>query len=271
MTFKNSIENNDKMNQEGHNLSSPLGNKGSNEFIIPAIDIIDGKCVRLSKGDYSKKKVYNNNPLQAAKTFEDASFRRLHIVDLDGAKGGSSKNLHVLENISSQTSLKIDFGGGLKNIDDISRAFDAGASIVTLGSIAAKNPGVIEEWILEFGTDKILIGADVLNESIKINGWLQDSGINIFDFIGKMLASGAQNIFCTDISKDGMMKGPSVDLYKKILSSFPDLHLIASGGVVSINDVITLKEIGCSGVIIGKAIYEGKISLAQLSNINSQK
>jgi phosphoribosylformimino-5-aminoimidazole carboxamide ribotide isomerase len=256
---------NDKIDKNNKHVNSNA------EFIIPAIDIIEGKCVRLSKGDYSKKKIYHNDPLQAAKTFQEAGFRRLHIVDLDGAKVGRIKNLHVLENISGHTNLKIDFGGGIKNIDDVSRTFNAGASLVTLGSIAAKNPGIIEEWILEFGAHKILIGADVLNESIKVNGWLQDSGVNIFDFIGRMLASGAQNIFCTDISKDGMLKGPSLDLYKKILSLFSDLHLIASGGVTNIDDVVMLKEIGCSGVIIGKAIYEGKISLAQLSTINSQK
>jgi phosphoribosylformimino-5-aminoimidazole carboxamide ribotide isomerase len=238
-------------------------------FIIPAIDIISGKCVRLSKGDYSKQIIYDDDPLKVAKTFEDAGFRRLHIVDLDGAKAGSIKNLGVLENISRHTDFTIDFGGGIKDINDISSVFNAGASIVTLGSVAAKNPEIIEEWIMEFGSDKILIGADVLNENIRISGWMKDGGITIFEFIGKMLAFGAKNIFCTDISKDGMMEGPSVDLYKEIISSFSDINLIASGGVTTIEDVRVLKEIGCSGVIIGKAIYEGKISLSQLSAINS--
>lgn len=257
----------DKINKTNSNLRSPLGDRG---FVIPAIDIINGKCVRLSKGDYSKKIIYYDDPLLAAKSFEDAGFQRLHIVDLDGAKAGAIKNLSVLEIIASNTNLKIDFGGGIKNINDISSVFDAGAFMATLGSMAAKNPSLIEEWIMEFGPDKILIGADVLNENIKVSGWVEDAGINVFGFIGSMIASGVQNIFCTDISKDGMMEGPSIDLYNKILSSFTDLNLIASGGVSTIGDVIALKEIGCSGVIIGKAIYEGRITLLELSKINSQ-
>ena len=262
--------NRDNISNESPNQNSPLGDRGGDRhhFIIPAIDIINGKCVRLSKGDYSKQIIYHDDPLQAAKTFEDAGFQRLHIVDLDGAKAGSIKNLNVLEKISTHTDLIIDFGGGIKSIDDISSVFNAGASIVTLGGIAAKNPEIIEEWVMEFGAGKILIGADVLNESIKISGWTEDAGITIFEFIGKMLALGAQNIFCTDISKDGMMKGPSIDLYKKILSTFPGINLIASGGVTKIEDVIALKEIGCNGVIIGKAIYEGKIKLHDLVKLN---
>ena len=236
--------------------------------IIPAIDIINGKCVRLTKGDYTKQIVYYERPLDAAKAFEAAGLQRLHMVDLDGAKAGSIHNLKVLESISSQTKLVIDFGGGIKNIDDVSSVFNAGASIVTLGSIAVKHPEIIQEWLLEFGADKILIGADVLDEKIKISGWLKDGGINIFDFIGKMLALGTQNIFCTDISKDGMMMGPSVDLYKRIIDEHPGIHLIASGGVNNIEDVKRLKEIGCDGVIIGKAIYEGKITLEELSIFN---
>lgn len=238
--------------------------------IIPAIDVIDGKCVRLSKGDYLKQKIYNENPLEVAKIFEDAGLQRLHIVDLDGAKAGSIQNLKVLESIASGTKLIIDFGGGIKNIDDANSVFNAGASMLTLGSIAVKKPGIVEEWIMGFGADKILIGADVLHEKIKISGWLEDGGIDIFEFIGKMLAIGALDIFCTDISKDGMMKGPSVDLYKKIIAGFPSLHLISSGGVSNIEDVILLKETGCTGVIIGKAIYEGRITLSQLSIINTQ-
>jgi phosphoribosylformimino-5-aminoimidazole carboxamide ribotide isomerase len=261
--------NNEKINPESLNNDASLGDRdGVRDFIIPAIDIINGKCVRLSKGDYSKQIIYYDNPMQAAKSFEDAGFHRLHIVDLDGAKAGSIKNLNVLENISANTNLKIDFGGGIKTINDLSNVFNAGASMVTLGSIAAKNPEIIEEWIMEFGPGKILIGADVLNENIKISGWLKDAGITIFEFIGKMLASGVQNIFCTDISRDGMMKGPSVELYKKLLSSFSDINLIASGGVATIEDVIVLKEIGCHGVIIGKAIYEGRIKLEDLIKLN---
>ena len=261
--------NNEKINPENLNNEDSLGDRERvRDFIIPAIDIINGKCVRLSKGDYSKQVIYYDNPMQAAKSFEDAGFHRLHIIDLDGAKAGSIKNLNVLENISANTNLKIDFGGGIKTINDLSNVFNAGASMVTLGSIAAKNPEIIEEWIMEFGPGKILIGADVLNENIKISGWLKDAGITIFEFIGKMLASGVQNIFCTDISRDGMMKGPSVELYKKLLSSFSDINLIASGGVATIEDVIVLKEIGCHGVIIGKAIYEGRIKLEDLIKLN---
>ena len=236
--------------------------------IIPAIDIINGKCVRLTKGDFSKQKIYNDNPLDVARTFEDAGLQRLHIVDLDGAKAGTIKNISVLESIASNTKLVIDFGGGIKNMEDISSVFNAGAHIVTLGSIAVKNPQMVEEWLLEFGTEKILIGADILDEKIKISGWLEDGGITIFEFIGKMLAIGAENIFCTDISKDGVLAGPALDLYGKIIADHPSIHLIASGGVSKIEDVIEVKNIGCSGVIIGKAIYEGKITLQELAELN---
>ena len=236
--------------------------------LIPAIDIINGKCVRLFKGDYAKQKIYNENPLEVAKSFEDAGLMRLHMVDLDGAKAGSIKNLKVLETIASGTSLYIDFGGGIKNIEDVNSVYNAGAAVVTLGSIAVKKPEIVEEWIMEFGADKILIGADVLNDKIKISGWLEDGGITILDFIGKMLALGATNIFCTDISKDGAMQGPSITLYKQIIEQFPSINLIASGGVSTIEDVIEIKSIGCAGTIIGKAIYEEKITLQQLSTFN---
>lgn len=239
-------------------------------FIIPAIDIMDGRCVRLSKGDYSKKTVYYDDPLEAAKNFEDMGFKRLHVVDLDGAKAGAIKNLKILEKMSSSTQLKIDFGGGIKTLSDVSNVFDAGAAMVTLGSIAAKNPSLVEEWIMEFGSDRVLIGADVLNENIKISGWLEDAGVTIYTFIGNMTAAGARNVFCTDIAKDGMLQGPSVGLYKKILAAFPGLNLIASGGVSSTDDLIALRDAGCKGIIIGKAIYEGRIPLAQLSSINAQ-
>jgi len=247
--------------------SPPAG--GAEGFqVIPAIDIINGKCVRLTKGDYSKQVIYYKNPLDAAKAFENAGLQRLHLVDLDGAKAGSIKNIKVLENIAANTKLVIDFGGGIKTINDVSTIFNAGGTIVTVGSIAVLHPEIIEEWLLEFGAEKIMIGADVLYEQIKISGWLVDGGITIFEFIAKMLAVGAKNFLCTDISKDGMMKGPSVNLYKKILSQFPDINLVASGGVSSIEDVIALKHTGCNGAIIGKAIYEGKISLEELSTIN---
>ena len=236
--------------------------------IIPAIDIINGKCVRLTKGDYAQQKVYNENPVEVAKQFADAGLQRVHIVDLDGAKAGKIINLGVLESIASATNLVIDFGGGIKNINDVSNVFSAGASIATIGSLAVKHPEIVEEWLMEFGADKFLIGADVLEEKIKISGWLEDGGIDIFTFIGKMIGLGAHNIFCTDISKDGVMAGPSVDLYKKIIEQHPEINLIASGGVTTINDVVELKTIGCSGAIIGKAIYEGNITLQQLLSIN---
>jgi phosphoribosylformimino-5-aminoimidazole carboxamide ribotide isomerase len=236
--------------------------------IIPAIDIINGKCVRLTKGDYTQKIVYNDHPVEVAKQFADAGLERLHIVDLDGAKAGKIINLDVLEAIASATDLKIDFGGGVKNITDVGKIFDAGATMVTLGSIAVKHPELLEEWLIEFGADKFLIGADVLDENIKISGWLEDGGINIFDFISKMMGLGVSNIFCTDISKDGAMQGPSIELYKKIIATYPELNLTASGGVSNLEEVLLLKEIGCAGAIIGKAIYEGKITLEALKTIN---
>ena len=236
--------------------------------IIPAIDIINGKCVRLTKGDYAQQKIYNENPVEVAKQFADAGLQRVHIVDLDGAKAGKIVNLGVLESIAAVTNLIIDFGGGIKNINDVSNVFSAGACIATIGSLAVKHPEIVEEWLMEFGADKFLIGADVLEEKIKISGWLEDGGIDIFTFIGKVIGLGAHNIFCTDISKDGLMEGPSVDLYKKIKEQHPEINLIASGGVTTINDVVELKGIGCSGVIIGKAIYEGNITLQQLLSVN---
>jgi len=236
--------------------------------IIPAIDIINGKCVRLTKGDYAQQKVYNDNPVDVAKQFSDAGIQRVHLVDLDGAKAGKIVNLAVLEAIASATSLVIDFGGGIKNINDVGSVFNAGAAMATIGSLAVKHPELLEEWLMEFGASKFLIGADVLEGKIKISGWLEDGGIDIFSFIGKMIGLGASNIFCTDISKDGAMEGPSVELYKKIMEQHPEINLIASGGVTNINDVKELKSIGCSGAIIGKAIYEGNITLQQLLSIN---
>ena len=237
--------------------------------IIPAIDIIDGKCVRLTKGDYAQQKIYNENPVEVAKQFADAGLDRLHIVDLDGAKAGAIVNLKVLENVATATSLTIDFGGGVKNINDVGNIFDAGAAMVTIGSLAVKHPELLEEWLMEFGADKFLIGADVLDEKIKIAGWLEDAGIDITAFIAKMLGLGVTNIFCTDISKDGVLEGPAIDLYKKILTDYPDINLVASGGVSNMQDVRALKEIGCSGAIIGKAIYENRVTLKELSIINS--
>ena len=236
-------------------------------IIIPAIDIINGKCVRLTKGDYAQKIIYNDNPVEVAKQFEDAGIERLHIVDLDGAKAGQIVNLKVLENVAAATSLEIDFGGGVKTISDVSNIFNAGAAMVTIGSLAVKHPEILEEWLMEFGTSKFLIGADVLDGKIKISGWLEDGGVNIFDFIGTVLSLGVTNIFCTDISKDGVMEGPSLELYKEIMKQHPEVNLIASGGVSNIDDVIALKEIGCKGAIIGKAIYERKVPINPLKEM----
>lgn len=238
-------------------------------IIIPAIDIINGKCVRLTKGDYTQQKIYSENPVEVAKQFAGAGFKRLHIVDLDGAKAGKIINMSVLENIAAATDLTIDFGGGVNHINDVEAVLNAGAAMVTIGSLAVKHPETLEEWLMEFGADKFFIGADVLDENIKINGWLEDGGVNIFDFVGKMISLGATNIFCTDISKDGMMQGPSIELYKKIITQHPEINLTASGGVGNIDDVKQLQEAGCFGVIIGKAIYENLVTLEQLIIHNS--
>jgi len=232
--------------------------------IIPAIDIIDGKCVRLTQGDYSKKTIYNKNPLEVAKQFEDAEITRLHLVDLDGAKAGAVKNWKVLESIAGKTKLIIDFGGGIKTEKDVNIVFECGSAYATVGSIAVKDEATFTGWLGQFGPDKFLLGADVKDEKIAVGGWLETTDIWIYDFIEKYINKGVQQIFCTDVSKDGKLEGPSVDLYKNIISKFPSLHFIASGGVSSINDVDQLQEIGCKGVIIGKAIYVNKVSLAEL-------
>ena len=234
-------------------------------IIIPAIDIIGGKCVRLTNGDYGLQKIYNDNPVEVAKQFEDAGITRLHMVDLDGAKAGNIVNLKVLEAVANSTKLVIDFGGGIKKINDIESVFNAGAAIATIGSLAVKHPEILEEWLMEFGASRFLIGADVLDEKIKISGWLEDGGINIFDFIGKMISLGVTHIFCTDISKDGAMQGPSFELYKRIITEHPEINLIASGGVTSLLDLQQLKEIGCNAAIVGKAIYEGQVTLQELA------
>jgi phosphoribosylformimino-5-aminoimidazole carboxamide ribotide isomerase len=234
--------------------------------LIPAIDIIDGKCVRLTKGDFTKKIVYNNNPLDVAKGFEEAGLKRLHIVDLDGANGHGLKNLKTLQKISANTSLVIDFGGGLKTTEDIKAVFNAGASMVSIGSIAVKNPDLFSQWIIDFGPTRFLPGADVLDKKIKIHGWKENTGIDIFDFIENLIQLNIDTIFCTDISKDGMMQGPSTDLYKEIFKKFPKLHLIASGGISCYEDLFILREVGCQGAIIGKAFYEGKITMQQIDN-----
>lgn len=239
---------------------------GEWHFIIPAIDIIDGKCVRLTHGDYSQKKVYNENPLEVAKAFEDAGIRRLHLVDLDGAKAGAVKNWKVLETIAGKTGLIIDFGGGIQSDRDVKIIFNSGAALATIGSMAVKEEDKFLLLLKKFGAERFLLGADVKDEKITISGWTVQTEIDVFDFIEKNMQAGVQQIFCTDVSKDGALLGPSLELYKKIVQRFPDLNFIASGGVSAAADLHRLQEIGCKGVIIGKAIYEGKIQLSELKN-----
>ncbi len=232
--------------------------------IIPAIDIIDGKCVRLSQGDYNSKKIYNENPVEVAKIFEAHGVRRLHVVDLDGAASHHIINYRVLDQLASRTSLIIDFGGGIKSDEDLVIAFDNGAQMVTLGSIAVKNPELTIKWMDMYGQEKIILGADVKDRKIAINGWKEESGIELDDFLQKYTEKGITKVLCTDISKDGMMEGPSIDLYKDIMKVHPDMYLIASGGVSSIDDIYKLEEANIPAVVFGKAIYEGKIKLSDL-------
>jgi len=237
-------------------------------IIIPAIDIIDGKCVRLTKGDYTTKKTYNENPLEVAKQFEASGIEFLHLVDLDGAKSNQIVNHKVLETIASNTKLKIDFGGGLKSDKDVEVAFNAGATQITGGSIAVKNPDLFKSWIKKYGTDKIILGADVNNKKIAVSGWQEDSGLELFPFIQTYKQLGLNTVICTDIAKDGMLQGTSIELYKEMMQVFPDLKLVASGGVTTIADLDLLVEMNIYGAIIGKAIYEGNISLKELEKFN---
>ena len=230
--------------------------------IIPAIDIIDGKCVRLSKGDYDTKKIYHENPLDIAQEFEANRIRYLLGVDLDGAKAKTINNLKTLEILAAETALIIDFGGGIKTRQDLENAFNAGANQVTIGSIAVEKPEICAEWLQEFGAEKLILGADCLNRKVKTSGWLTESDLDVLDFIQDYQKKGIQSVICTDISKDGMLQGPSFELYKEILNQ-TKIDLIASGGISSIEDVEELKNIGCAGAIIGKALYEGKISLKE--------
>jgi phosphoribosylformimino-5-aminoimidazole carboxamide ribotide isomerase len=234
--------------------------------IIPAIDIIEGKCVRLSQGDYSKKTVYSSSPFEMAQRFEDHGINFLHLVDLDGAKSSKIINYKILEQIALNTALNVDFGGGLKSVEDVRIAFESGASQVTLGSIAVSDPDTFIELFQNYGSEKIILGADFLNNKIKINGWFNDSGNDLMDFLDYHVSKGVKYVIPTDISKDGMLKGPSVDSYKNILKSFKDVCLIASGGISDIKDLKDLKGIGCEGAILGKAIYENKIELKSLMN-----
>jgi phosphoribosylformimino-5-aminoimidazole carboxamide ribotide isomerase len=237
--------------------------------LIPAIDIIDGKCVRLTQGDYDSVKVYNENPLEIAKQFEDAGLTRVHVVDLDGAKAGEVRNWKVLEAIASRTGLNIDFGGGIKTEKDVSIVLESGAKWATIGSIAVKDEVLFVEWIDKFGATSFILGADVKDEKIAISGWLETTDVWIYDFIRKYLRHGLKQIFCTDVKKDGLLQGPSVKLYKNIINEFPSLHLIASGGVSSIKDLEDLAAIGCNAAIVGKAIYENRISLKELKTFQA--
>lgn len=232
--------------------------------LIPAIDIIDGKCVRLTRGDYSTRKVYNENPLDAAKEFEAAGMAFLHLVDLDGAKSNHIVNHRVLEQIAGHTSLKIDFGGGLKSDDDLRVAFDCGAAQVTAGSVAVKDPDLFLQWLDKYGADKIILGADGANRKIATSGWLQTSSLDMRDFISMHEKNGVKYVICTDIDRDGMLRGPSFELYAEILQT-TSVRLIASGGVSCMDDLYRLGATGCEGAIIGKALYEGKISLEELA------
>ncbi len=232
--------------------------------LIPAIDIINGQCVRLTKGDYDQKKVYNDDPTAVAKEFEQAGFRRLHIVDLDGAKSKHIVNDDVLRRITSETSLIVDFGGGIKTGEDIEKAFEAGASMVTVGSIAVTQPQLFISWLNQYGADKMILGADVRNGMISINGWKEDSTEELLPFLKKYIDAGVKNVLCTEISKDGTLQGPAVTLYKEVMKAYPQLHLIASGGVSRKEDIEELEREGIPAVVFGKAIYEGRIDLKEL-------
>ena len=234
--------------------------------IIPAIDIIDGKCVRLQKGDFQKMTIYNEDPLEVAKMFEDHGIKYLHVVDLDGARTKGLVNHRILEQISSKTNLVVDFGGGLKSDEDVRIAFESGASQVTGGSIALKDRRLFLSWLERYGASRIILGADCKNRKIASNGWLEDSEVDVLDFIESYEAEGVRQVVATDIEKDGMLKGPSLDLYKEILAA-TKVELIASGGISDLDDLVNLKAAGCSGAIVGKAIYEGRISLKELSEL----
>ena len=232
--------------------------------LIPAIDIIGGQCVRLTKGDYDQKTVYRNFPAEVAKEFEEIGFKRLHVVDLDGAKSKHIVNEQVLKTITSKTQLTVDFGGGIKTDEDIEKAFAAGTSMVTIGSIAVTNPDLFMGWLEKYGADRIILGADVRHGKISINGWKKDSSEDLLPFLKKYVDAGVRNVLCTEISKDGTLAGPAVELYQSMMAAYPELHLIASGGVSSIDDIKALEAAGIPAVVFGKAIYEGKINLNEL-------
>ena len=232
--------------------------------LIPAIDLIGGKCVRLTKGEYDSKKVYNEDPVAQAREFEALGFKRLHVVDLDGAKSRHIVNDGVLRSITANTSLKVDFGGGIKTTADIEKAFDAGASMVTVGSVAVTHPELCEQWLTQYGAEKIILGADVRNGRISINGWKETSEEELVPFLRKYVEMGIRNVLCTEISKDGTLAGPAIDLYEQIMRQYPHLHLIASGGVSCNEDIISLNSKGIPAVVFGKAYYEGRINIERL-------
>jgi phosphoribosylformimino-5-aminoimidazole carboxamide ribotide isomerase len=236
--------------------------------LIPAIDIINGQCVRLTKGDYDQKTVYGN-PLDMAQEFERIGYQRLHVVDLDGAKSKHIVNSEVLNHITKETKLTVDFGGGIKTDEDIEIAFNHGASMVTIGSIAVTEPDRFLGWLEKYGAERIILGADVRNGRISINGWKEDSSEDLLPFLKKYIDAGVKNVLCTEISKDGTLAGPAIDLYKQVMDAYPELHLIASGGVSSIDDIKALDAAGIPAVVFGKAIYEGKIDLRELINFKS--
>ena len=234
--------------------------------LIPAIDIIDGQCVRLTKGDYNQKKVYNDDPLTVAKEFEKIGFKRLHMVDLDGARSKHIVNDEILRRVTAETSLIVDFGGGIKSEEDIVKAFESGASMITVGSIAVTQPELFFQWMEKYGPEKMILGADVRNGMISINGWKKDSQIPLLPFLKQYVEAGVKNVLCTEISKDGTLQGPAVTLYKEIMTAYPKLHLIASGGVSRKEDIDELESEGIPAVVFGKAIYEGRINLKELLN-----
>lgn len=232
--------------------------------LVPAIDVIDGKCVRLTKGDYNNKTTYNDSPLDLAIRFESLGFRRLHMVDLEGAKSKHVVNIETLKKITDSTNLKVDFGGGIKTVDDIKMAFDNGASMVTVGSVAVTHRQLFMKWLDQFGAERIILGADVRNGKVSINGWKEDTTEDIVSFLKYYVGKGVKNVLCTDISKDGMLSGPAFSLYQSILASFPEINLIASGGVSNVDDIKKLEEKGVHSVVFGKAIYEGRINIETL-------
>ena len=232
--------------------------------LIPAIDIINGQCVRLTKGNYNQKTIYRDSPVEVAEEFEEIGFRRLHMVDLDGAKSKHIVNSQVLRHVTERTHLTVDFGGGIKTDEDIKKAFDSGASMVTVGSIAVTNPELFMGWLEKYGADRMILGADVRDRKISINGWKEDSTEDLLPFLRKYIDAGVKNVLCTDISKDGTLTGPAVNLYQEVMSAYPQLHLIASGGVSDIDDIKALEAAGIPAVVFGKAIYEGKINLNEL-------